>query len=78
MDENNAINLDELQDVSGGATTHPSVTYKCFSYVIKSGDTLSELALKYHTTVPVLCEINNIKNPNMIYAGNKIFIPYFN
>lgn len=41
-------------------------------YTIQSGDTLSEIAEKYGTTVSQLCEWNNISNPNLIYAGNTI------
>lgn len=42
------------------------------TYTVKAGDTLSEIAAKYNTTVKKLQELNNIKNPNKIYAGQKI------
>lgn len=42
---------------------------------IKYGDTLSELAIKYNTTVTELVRLNNIKNPNLIYAGNTLIVP---
>lgn len=41
-------------------------------YTVKSGDTLSHLALKYNTTVNDLARLNNISNPNLIYVGQKI------
>ena len=41
-------------------------------YTIKSGDTLSEIAAKYGTSVSQLCKWNGIKNANIIYAGQKI------
>jgi LysM repeat protein/GH25 family lysozyme M1 (1,4-beta-N-acetylmuramidase) len=41
-------------------------------YIIKSGDTLSSIALKNNTTVKQLQAWNNIKNANKIYAGQKI------
>jgi len=41
---------------------------------IQWGDTLSELAQKYNTTIEDLSELNGIKNPDMIYAGNKLVI----
>ena len=41
-------------------------------YTIKSGDTLSEIAAKYGTTVSQLQSWNGIKNANVIYAGQKI------
>ena len=41
-------------------------------YTVKSGDTLSAIAKKYGTTVNQLVAWNNIKNPNLIYVGQKI------
>lgn len=42
---------------------------------IKWGDTLSQLAIKYNTTVAELVRLNNIQNPNLIYAGNYLMVP---
>lgn len=39
------------------------------NYTVKPGDTLSAIAQKFNTTVNYLTEINNIENPNSIYAG---------
>ena len=41
-------------------------------YKIKYGDTLSGIALNFNTTVNKLVSWNNIKNPNLIYAGKVI------
>lgn len=41
-------------------------------YTVKSGDTLSGIAKKYGTTYQKLAQMNGIKNPNIIYAGQKI------
>lgn len=41
-------------------------------YTIQSGDTLSGIAVMFNTTVVRLCELNNITNPDLIYAGNTI------
>lgn len=46
-----------------------NVTYK----VVK-GDTLSEIAVKYNTTVKKLQELNDIDNPDLIYAGQTLII----
>ena len=46
--------------------------------IIKWGDTLSEIALDYNTTVRRLVELNNIENPNLIYAGESLIVPITN
>lgn len=43
-------------------------------YIVKKGDTLSGIAKKYGTTYQQLAKLNNIKNPNLIYVGQKIYI----
>lgn len=43
-------------------------------YTVKKGDTLSGIAKKYGTTVSYLAKLNNIKNVNLIYVGQKIKI----
>ncbi|MBL8912418.1 MAG: LysM peptidoglycan-binding domain-containing protein [Archangium sp.] len=46
------------------------------SYQIRSGDTLSGIASRYHTTVSALMQANpQIKNANLIYAGQSLNIP---
>ena len=47
-----------------------------FRYRVKWGDTLSGIAKRYGTTVSNLINLNNIKNPNLIYVGQKILIRY--
>lgn len=44
-------------------------------YTIKRGDTLSKIAKDYDTTINELVSLNNISNPNLIYAGSTIRIP---
>lgn len=44
------------------------------SYIVKRGDTLSGIAYKYGTTVNKLVRLNGIKNPNLIFIGQKIII----
>ena len=41
-------------------------------YKIKSGDTLSQIAKKYNTTIRTLQKNNNIKDPNKIKAGKTL------
>lgn len=51
-----------------GSGSNSSNTY----YTVKSGDTLSEIAEKYNTSVRKLVELNNIKNADLIYPGQKL------
>ena len=44
------------------------------TYVVKKGDTLTAIAKKYKTTVAKLKKINNIKDANKIYVGQKLKI----
>ena len=48
---------------------------KYIEYKIVKGDTLTAIAKKYGTTIAVLKKLNNIKNVNLIYAGDLILIP---
>ena len=45
------------------------------SHTVVAGDTLGKIAKKYGATVEALAEINGIKNPNLIYAGEVFLIP---
>lgn len=42
------------------------------TYTVKAGDTLSAIASRFGTTVSKLVALNNIKNANKIYAGQKL------
>ena len=41
-------------------------------YVIKKGDTLSQIAVDNHTTVSILCKLNNINRNTTLQIGRKI------
>lgn len=43
-------------------------------YTVKSGDTLSGIAQKYKTSYQKIASDNNIKNPNLIFPGQKLVI----
>lgn len=44
-------------------------------YIVKKGDTLWNIARSYNVTVRQIININNIKNPNLIYIGQRLIIP---
>lgn len=46
-----------------------------FLYRIQPGDTLSEIAYRFGTTTETLADLNQISDPNRIYAGEVLRIP---
>lgn len=73
---NGMINVTSKRDVPGSwinpggnkVTGKVSASY----YTVKKGDTLSGIASRYKTSVNNLVKLNGIKNPNLIYPGQKI------
>ena len=45
-------------------------------YTVVRGDNLWNLAKRYSTTINQIVQINNIRNPNLIYPGQLLTIPY--
>lgn len=67
------IFLSDNSTISVPDSSTPSVNT---DYVIvKYGNTLSQIALKYNTSYQYLAKINDIQNPNLIYVGEKIYVP---
>lgn len=44
-------------------------------YVVRPGDTLFWIAVRHNTTVNALATLNNISNPNLIFAGQRLLVP---
>lgn len=72
---NETITLNELVVTPQGASfssnktgVQPTTT-KYWRIKVKPGDNLTKLANQYNTTVDELVKINNLKDPNSIYAG---------
>ena len=59
---------------SGKPYVVTETTKTILGITVKRGDTLSEIAKRYNTTVKALAEANNIENPNKIIAGQYIKI----
>ncbi len=45
-------------------------------YEVQAGDTLIGIAARFGTTVEALIELNSIQNPNLIFYGYKLNVPY--
>lgn len=57
------------------AAIHPSKRITFRRHVVKIGDTISEIALKYGTPQKAILAINGIRNPHRIVAGKNLVIP---
>ena len=57
-------------NVHGSESNYTGKTY----YIIRKGDTLSQIALRYGATVQNIVNWNNIQNPNLIYPGERIIL----
>ncbi len=44
-------------------------------HIVRRGETLQSIALKYGVTVRELSAANHIRNPNFIYVGQRLIIP---
>ena len=74
MTESMELNMEALNDVNGGYKK-PAEKAGCIIYQIKRGDTLGRIAKTYKTTVQELMLLNpKIKNRNLIYAGDYLYI----
>ena len=81
--DSNSVDLDYFTDeifLSDVETPVPSVptdikpSMSVTTYTVQSGDTLSEIAQRYGTTVAKLVSLNEISNPNLIYPGEVLRI----
>lgn len=41
-------------------------------YIVQPGDTLAKIAARYHTTVSALMALNGLRNPNVIWVGQRL------
>lgn len=72
VDMNELVNTKLIENEQEKQEKPKKTTSTTEIYIVKSGDTLSGIAKKYKTTVKKLAELNNIKNVNKIYVGQKI------
>ncbi len=58
-----------------GAPARPAPARTATSHLVRPGETLSQIALRYGVTVHSLAVANNLLNPSRIYAGMVLSIP---
>ena len=81
MSDQVKVNDSELENVAGGAggwQKYARGTYVNYGsyivYTVASGDVLSGIAPRFGVTVGQIQQWNNIKNPDVIRAGQKLTI----
>lgn len=60
-----SIFLSSTENIS----TPENTTNQIISYTVKQGNTLSQIASSFNTTVREIAGLNNISNPNLIFVG---------
>ncbi len=72
----NMIYVGQRLVVPGGYAPQPSPPSAGGQvYVVRPGDTLFSIAMRFGTTVNAIAMANNISNPNLVFAGQRLVIP---
>lgn len=61
------LSNDDLEFINGGSK---------IPYLVQSGDTLGELAKKFHCSVEEICKWNNIIDPNVIDVNQLLIFKF--
>lgn len=64
-----SIFLSDTSEIPNTENPNDSSNTESTYYTVQRGDTLSEIASRYGTTVQEIADINSIANPNLIYPG---------
>ena len=57
-----------------GSAPSPAPTLSGQTYIVRPGDTLSAIALRFGVSMWALAQTNNIRNPSFIYVGQVLYI----
>lgn len=68
------IFLSDTSQIPNTENPNDDINTQTVFYTVQRGDTLSEIASRYGTTVQELVDINNLSNPNLIYPGETLRI----
>lgn len=69
-----SIFLSDTTEIPNTPNPNDGMNTESTFYTIQPGDTLSEIASRYGTTVQELVDINHLTNPNLIYPGETLRI----
>ncbi len=66
------LKIDTTNDIS--VVTSDKYETNHINYTIQYGDTLTSIAQKYDVSISSIVQLNDIQNPNLIYAGERLRI----
>lgn len=66
------IFLSDTSEIPNTPNPNDSINTETNSYIVQPGDTLSEIASRYGTTVQELVAINHLANANLIFPGETL------
>jgi len=61
--------------VPGAASPAPAPAPTTTYYTVQKGDTLAKIAVRFDVRIWDIVTLNNIANPNLIYAGQRLAVP---
>lgn len=68
------ILLPDYSPVCGKPAKRPSSGRRLIKITVKKGYTLTSIAQKYGTDVESIVKLNDIKNPDLIYVGQRLYV----
>ena len=69
-----SIFLSDTSEIPNIENPNDSINTESINYTVQRGNTLSEIARRFGTTVQEIASINNISNPNLIFPGQVLRI----
>ncbi len=70
----NIVDKDEVPEKPETEPENPAAATKEIAYIVERGNTLTQIAKKYKTTVKAIIDRNKINNENLIFIGQKLMI----
>ena len=74
LDKN--ININTIDEVQTNGEREEQ-DYSIIMYIVKKDDSLWKIAKMFGSTVDDIARVNGIENENLIYPGQKLFIPRY-
>jgi len=74
LDDARIVRVGQVLKLPAGKL-HPDESPWWFVYIVQPGETLSDIALKFRVPLNDLQRVNEITNPALVRAGQRLIIP---